>query len=320
MEKHSANMLAATLAWQIDAGADELVADLPQDRFAESRARAAAQTAPAAAQPAPTPEAPPTKTPTTAAPTIAASTTAPAAPSTGTASTPPPSSPRGPTPRPTAAPPTASISGPASQGGGAAALSARELARNCETIEDIIAAIGQFDGCGLKRTATNTVVCDGDPQARLIFIGEAPGAEEDRQGLPFVGAAGQLLNRMLGAINQQREHCYITNILNWRPPGNRTPTLEEIAICQPFVERQIAIIKPDVVVLLGGIAAKALLNEKQGITRLRGKWRQLDIAGLPSPVDVMPTFHPAYLLRQPAAKREAWQDLQAIEKRLGTNG
>lgn len=317
MEKHSANMLAATLAWQIDAGADELIADLPQDRFAESRARVAAQTAPAVAQPEATTAAPSAEAPISAAPTTAAPTTAPTAPSTVTASTP---SPPSPTPRPTAAPPAPTTSSPASQSGSAAALSARELAQSCETIEDIIAAIGQFDGCGLKRTATNTVVCDGDPQARLIFVGEAPGADEDRQGLPFVGAAGQLLNRMLGAINWQREQCYITNILNWRPPGNRAPTLEEIAICQPFVERQIAIIKPDVVVLLGGIAAKSLLNEKQGITRLRGKWRQLEIAGLPSPVDVMPTFHPAYLLRQPAAKREAWQDLQAIEKRLGTNG
>jgi uracil-DNA glycosylase len=318
MEKHSANMLAATLAWQIDAGADELVADLPQDRFAESRARAAAQTAPAVAQPEPTTATPPAEAPISKAPTTtAAPTPVPTASSKVTASAPPSPSP---TPRPTAAPPAPAASSPASQSGSAAALSARELAQGCETIEDIIAAIGQFDGCGLKRTATNTVVCDGDPQARLIFVGEAPGADEDRQGLPFVGAAGQLLNRMLGAINQQREQCYITNILNWRPPGNRAPTLEEIAICQPFVERQIAIIKPDVVVLLGGIAAKALLNEKQGITRLRGKWRQLEIAGLLAPVDVMPTFHPAYLLRQPAAKREAWQDLQAIEKRLGTNG
>ena len=310
-------MLAATLAWQIDAGADELIADLPQNRFAESRARAAAQTAATLAQSEPTTAAPSAEARISAAPNTAAPTTAPTASSTVTAITPQsPSS----TPRPIVEPTASAPSNPSSQRGSAAALSARELAQGCDTIEDIIAAIGQFDGCGLKRTATNTVVCDGDPKARLIFVGEAPGADEDRQGLPFVGEAGQLLNRMLGAINQQREQCYITNILNWRPPGNRAPTLEEIAICQPFVERQIAIIKPDVVVLLGGIAAKALLNEKQGITRLRGKWCQLEIAGLPSPVDVMPTFHPAYLLRQPAAKREAWQDLQAIEKRLSTNG
>lgn len=303
MEKQSARMLAATLAWQTDAGADELIADEPQDRFAESRARAAPKSATTALRPETTPKPPITEPVGRKVPTKAIPDKTPTAVAVSTPTMPLQILPATDSPSP---------------GGSEAALTARELAAKSETIEDLIVVIGQFDGCGLKRTATNTVVCDGAPDARLMLIGEAPGADEDRQGLPFVGAAGLLLNRMLSSINMQREQCYITNILNWRPPGNRAPTPEEIAICQPFVERQIAIVKPDVVMLLGGIATKSLLNEKQGITRLRGKWRQLEIAGLPSPVEVMPTFHPAYLLRQPAAKREAWKDLQAIEKRLST--
>ena len=191
-----------------------------------------------------------------------------------------------------------------------------EIATACSTLAELRATIDAFDGCALKRTATNTVVGNGDEDAALMVIGEAPGAEEDRQGLPFVGPAGQLLNRMLASINLKRQTVYVSNILPWRPPGNRSPTAEEIALCQPFIERQIALVGPRVLILVGGISAKSLLNEKQGITRLRGTWRELTVANLADPVATMATFHPAYLLRQPAAKREAWRDLLAVQKKL----
>lgn len=279
----------AALAWQIDAGADEAIAEAPQDRFAETRARAQAraQTAAPAQQEAAAPPTPPTSGPAPDRPP------APARPAT-----------------PVAQPPL----------GGEAADSARDLAAGCATIADIVDAIGRFDGCALKRTATNTVVYDGNPEARLMIVGEAPGAEEDRKGKPFVGPAGQLLDRMLAAIGMDRTSCYITNILNWRPPGNRSPTAEEIATCQPFVERQIAILQPSALVLTGGISAKALLGRKEGITRLRGKWHEIAVPGLDGPVAAMATFHPAYLLRQPAAKREVWRDLQAIASKLRDSG
>lgn len=191
-----------------------------------------------------------------------------------------------------------------------------EIAAACETLAELRAAITVFDGCALKRTATNTVVGSGDKNAALMVIGEAPGAEEDRQGLPFVGPAGQLLDQMLAAISLERRAVYVSNILPWRPPGNRSPTAEEIALCQPLIERQIALVRPCVLLLVGGISAKSLLNEKQGITRLRGTWREFTPAGLADPVATMATFHPAYLLRQPTAKREVWHDLLAIQKKL----
>ena len=192
----------------------------------------------------------------------------------------------------------------------------RELAAACANMAELRDAISTFDGCALKRTATNTVVGSGDEAAALMVVGEAPGAEEDRQGTPFIGPAGQLLERMLAAIGLKRSEVYITNILPWRPPGNRSPTVEEIALCQPFVERQIALVQPKILVLVGGISAKALLDKREGITRLRGTWRDITISGLAEPVPTMATFHPAYLLRQPTAKREVWRDLLAIQKKL----
>ncbi len=195
-----------------------------------------------------------------------------------------------------------------------------EIAATSATLAELRAAIAAFDGCSLKRTATNTVIGDGDENAAVMVVGEAPGAEEDRQGLPFVGPAGQLLDRMLAAIGLERRAVYISNILPWRPPGNRSPTTEEIALCQPLIERQIALVRPRVLILVGGISAKSLLNEKQGITRLRGTWRELTTAGLADPVATMATFHPAYLLRQPAAKREVWRDLLAVQKKLKALG
>ena len=183
-------------------------------------------------------------------------------------------------------------------------------------LDQLRLAVEAFDGCGLKRTAMNTVFADGNPRADLMLVGEAPGAEEDRKGLPFVGAAGHLLDRMLAAIDRDRTSAYISNILFWRPPGNRNPTNEEIAVCLPFVQRHIALVRPRVLVLVGGIAAKTLLNRSEGITRLRGKWYKYcpDDSGVP--VDATAVFHPAFLLRKGHQKRETWQDLISIRARL----
>ena len=167
------------------------------------------------------------------------------------------------------------------------------------------------DRCELHATRMNTVFGAGNAAADWMFVGEAPGAEEDRQGLPFVGRAGQLLNAMLSAIGMGREEVYIANVLKCRPPDNRTPLPEEMATCQPYLEEQIALLQPRVIITLGAVAAKALLDVTTGITRLRGKW--MSFRG----IDLMPTFHPAYLLRNPSAKREAWEDLKAVLHRLG---
>ena len=177
-------------------------------------------------------------------------------------------------------------------------------------------AISTFDGCALKRTATNTVVGSGDEAAALMVVGEAPGADEDRQGAPFVGVSGQLLDLMLASIGLDRAQVYITNIVFWRPPGNRNPSSNEIAACLPFVARHIELVDPDILVPLGGPAAKTLLARSEGITRMRGKWFAYSSPKLAAPIDAMPFFHPAYLLRSPAHKREAWRDLLAIKAKL----
>ncbi|MBV9824834.1 MAG: uracil-DNA glycosylase [Alphaproteobacteria bacterium] len=197
-----------------------------------------------------------------------------------------------------------------------AAQSARLVAQTAPTIEALAALVREFDGCPLKRTATNTVFMDGDSAARVMIIGEAPGADEDRLGRPFVGRSGQLLDRMLATIGLDRTSVQITNVIYWRPPGNRKPTSNEIAACLPFVLRHIALAGPRVVVLAGGTAASALLPYSEGITRLRGRWFELAVAGLDAPVPVLPMFHPSFLLRSPERKREAWRDLLALKARL----
>ncbi|MFP6759806.1 MAG: uracil-DNA glycosylase, partial [Alphaproteobacteria bacterium] len=149
-----------------------------------------------------------------------------------------------------------------------------------------------------------------------MLIGEAPGAEEDRRGLPFVGKAGHLLDRMLAAIGRDRDSAYITNMLFWRPPGNRAPTTEEVALCRPFVDRHIVLARPRVVVCVGGTAAKALLARSEGITRLRGRWYEVQLDGFDRPIATTAIYHPAYLLRQPAQKRHAWRDLRDIRAKL----
>ena len=193
---------------------------------------------------------------------------------------------------------------------------ARALAERCTSLAELEAAVRAFEGCALKRTAKNTVFADGTPGAPVMIVGEAPGADEDRLGKPFVGVSGQLMDRMMEAIGLTRAGgFYITNILFWRPPGNRTPTLAEQAMCLAFTRRHIELAKPRLLVLAGGVAAKAVLDTTDGIMRLRGKWasyRLSDGTELPT----MPTFHPAYLLRTPASKRQSWQDLLAIDRKL----
>lgn len=196
------------------------------------------------------------------------------------------------------------------------ARNATEVASAAPTLEALRDAFAAFDGCPLKQTATNFVFADGNPEGRLMFVGEAPGAEEDRQGLPFVGPAGRLLDRMLAAIGLDRNQVYITNMLPWRPPGNRQPTDSEIAACLPFTERHIALVAPEVLVFVGGTAAKTLLRSNQGIMRMRGRWFNYEAQGLPAPTPARAVLHPAYLLRSPAQKREAWHDMIAIKHRL----
>ncbi len=195
---------------------------------------------------------------------------------------------------------------------GSVAQSAREIAEACSSVAELEAALTEFDGCALRETALNLCFADGNPAARLMLIGEAPGAEEDRQGKPFVGPSGQLLDRMLATIGLDRNSVYITNVIYWRPPGNRSPTQAEIAACQPFLERQIELIRPRLIVFVGGIAARGLLGVKEGVTKLRGRrllYHLQDGTAIPA----MVMFHPAYLLRQPAQKRFAWRDLLAIK-------
>ena len=193
---------------------------------------------------------------------------------------------------------------------------ARAAAAAAQTLEALATAVAAFDGCALKQTATHTVFSDGDPLARLMVVGEAPGAEEDRQGKPFVGPAGQLLDQMLAAIGLDRSTAYISNVLFWRPPGNRQPSSAEIAACLPFVHRHIALAQPRILVMAGGTAAKTLLETSQGIMRLRGQWSDLTVPDLPAPVPALATYHPAFLLRQPAMKRDAWRDWVQVGKRL----
>jgi uracil-DNA glycosylase family 4 len=199
----------------------------------------------------------------------------------------------------------------------AAIAAARAAAMAAGTLDELRLAVSSFDGCALRRTATHTVFADGVARSRVMFIGEAPGAEEDRIGRPFVGASGQLLDRMLAAIGLDRAvNAYITNILFWRPPVNRKPTDTEIAICRPFVERHIALIDPLVIVLVGGTASAGLLPGSAGITRIRGQWVKLDVNGLPHPVQAIPMYHPSFLLRSPERKRESWIDLLSIKSKL----
>ena len=196
----------------------------------------------------------------------------------------------------------------------AAIASAREAARTAPTLEALRTLLENFDGCALKHTATRLVFADGNPQARVMFVGEAPGRDEDIEGLPFVGRSGKLLDRMMAAIGLDRGKAYIANVIPWRPPGNRTPTPQETQICLPFIQRQIELVNPDVLVTLGNPSTQTLLSTREGIMRTRGKWFDYDTGT--RTIRAIATFHPAYLLRSPSYKRMTWLDLRAIAKVL----
>jgi DNA polymerase len=193
-------------------------------------------------------------------------------------------------------------------------VEARTLAAGAKTLDELEAILGAYDGCGLKLRATQLVFADGNPEAPIMLIGEAPGAEEDRQGKPFVGKSGQLLDRMLGAIGLDRSKVYIANTVPWRPPGNRTPTPEEIALCLPFLQRQVELVAPRIVLTLGGPAMQTVFQTSNGIIKMRGKWSAVSIGN--HAVQAMPTLHPAYLLRNPPAKQQAWRDLLSVKMKM----
>jgi uracil-DNA glycosylase len=212
--------------------------------------------------------------------------------------------------RPAPAAPVAELS-PAPE---AAIVSAREQARTAVSLDVLRSLLEQFDGCALKSTATRLVFADGNPKARIMFVGEAPGREEDIEGLPFVGRSGKLLDRMIAAIGLDRSKAYIANVIPWRPPGNRTPTPQETQICLPFIQRQIELVDPDILVTLGNPSTQTLLSTREGIMKTRGRWFEYDTGT--RVIRAIATFHPAYLLRSPSYKRLSWQDLRAIAKAL----
>ncbi len=268
----------STLAWLVEAGADEAVLDAPVNRILAEKAQnrlaaGAMQAPPKSAEPAPRPMVP--------RPSSTAQ-----------------------IPNPDKAAPAGAYTDQIAQ--------ALEIASRCQSLDELRAALEAFDGGALKRNSTHTVFADGQRDARIMFIGEAPGRDEDRAGLPFVGKAGKLLDRMLAPIGLERSlNFYITNVLPWQPPGNRDFGLEEAAMCLPFLRRHIELKKPDLLVLLGRIAVKNVLGKTDGIMSLRGKWFDYFVEGRNIPA--LCTLHPAYLLRRPVDKKLAWRDMQSLE-------
>ncbi|SDA64394.1 uracil-DNA glycosylase [Mesorhizobium qingshengii] len=278
--------LADLLAFYASAGVDEALEDQPVNRFAEA--------APRPAEPAPT------------------------APPMGDNAAPPRSTgvPRAETgDRPNSPPVARAPAKTSTVPDEAQAALARQLATTAMTLDELRQHMAAFDGCNLKATAKNLVFADGNPEAAVMLVGEAPGRDEDIEGLPFVGRSGRLLDRMLAAIGLDRTSVYIANVIPWRPPGNRTPTPHETEICRPFIERQIELVNPKLLINLGGPSAKTLLNTSEGILRLRGSWRvHTTASGIAIPA--MPTLHPAYLLRTPAHKKLAWRDFLEVKAKL----
>ncbi len=274
------------LAFYLDAGVDALIGEEPVDRMAEiplpeSRrpaavARGAGEGAAGAARVAP--------------PSVGKRSPAPALPLTGGGSAAAPASPD------------------------AAVMAAREAAKSARSLDELRDLLTNFEGCALRATATQLVFADGNPQGRVMFVGEAPGHEEDITGRPFVGRSGKLLDLMMQSIGLDRSSAYIANVVPWRPPGNRTPTPQETAICLPFIRRQIELANPDILVCLGGPATQTLLGIKDGITRTRGRWFSYDTGS--REIRALATFHPAFLLRSALQKRFAWRDFLAIKKAL----
>ena len=190
----------------------------------------------------------------------------------------------------------------------------KEQIDKIKSIEELKSFMANFKGCELYKSSTNMVFSDGNPKSKIMLIGEAPGHDEDIQGKPFVGRSGKLLDKMLEAIELNREKVYIANIIPWRPPNNRRPTEEEIEICLPFIKKHIELINPKVLMLLGSTATFALLKSSEGITKIRGRWVDFNLDNISIPT--LPTFHPAFLLRQPAQKKHVWEDLKSLKKRV----
>ncbi|MEX6505594.1 uracil-DNA glycosylase family protein [Jiella sp. M17.18] len=289
----SRDAAVALLEWYREAGIDVLLGEPARDRFAETAAegaarRAAASGGAARAQPAQRSE-------------------GPARPE------PPPPPPPAPSAEGASSFPSVRVAVPDD----IAVADARERARSAATLDELRAALEDFDGCNLRITAKTTVFGDGPQSAELMFVGEAPGRDEDIAGVPFVGRSGQLLNRMLEAIGLEREAVRVTNTVPWRPPGNRPPTPAETQICLPFVQRQIELVRPKILVCLGSPSAKAILGSSEGIMRIRGRWTEYAF-GLEAGQTIAATamLHPAYLLRQPAQKKLAWRDLLGLKARL----
>jgi uracil-DNA glycosylase family 4 len=269
------------LAFYLEAGVDAVIGDAAVDRFADPAPAPAIESQIAARRP-----------------TAAERPSAPAADRSQRAD-PPPRDPAG-----ASAPTSPEV----------AVMAAREEAKSAATLVELRAILDRFTGCPLRATATQVVFADGNPQARVMFVGEAPGRDEDIEGLPFVGRSGKLLDRMMAAIGLDRSSAYIANIVPWRPPGNRTPTPQESAICLPFLLRQIELADPDVLVCLGGPSAQTLLAVREGILKTRGRWFTFQTGR--REIRATATLHPAYLLRQPLQKRLAWRDFLAIKKAL----
>jgi DNA polymerase len=279
------NHAIALLKFYLDAGVDAAIEDAPLSRFGMAGARMEAQSAP---PPAIAPRASDTS-----------------------------AEPR-PVPARSAPPQPSAILGANDR---ALAESARTAAAGAQSLDELREILQRFEGIeSLRGRATNMVFADGNPEASVMLVGEAPGADEDRLGKPFVGVSGQLLDRMLGSIGLDRTRFYITNVCFWRPPGNRKPTEAELVAQAPFVQRHIELVRPKILVLVGAASAHALLGTNDGITRLRGRWFDYKSTGLAAPVPALPIFHPAFLLRQPAQKRETWADLLKLKTRLAELG
>ncbi|RWO51977.1 uracil-DNA glycosylase [Mesorhizobium sp.] len=284
--------IADLLAFYASAGVDEALEEEPLNRFAEAASK------------------PPERAPATVTPPTGENAALPR--STGLSRA-------GMAERQAAAPAARAPTGTATVPDEQQAALARHLATTAATLDELRQHMAAFDGCNLKFTAKNLVFADGNPNAAVMLVGEAPGRDEDIEGLPFVGRSGRLLDRMLAAIGLDRTSAYIANVIPWRPPGNRTPTPHETEICRPFIERQIELVNPKVLVNLGGPSASTLLNTTEGILRLRGNWRvHTTAAGIAIPA--MPTLHPAYLLRTPAHKKLAWRDFLEVKAKLRALG
>ena len=278
--------LAQILRWYADMGVDLAIGEEPRDRFADSLAELSRP------EPAPAPAPPPlieARQPAEPRPAL--------------------NRPETPAPRPVAQTAAALSQDAATQ-------SAREAAAGARNLGELRAALAAFEGCALKRMASRLVFADGDPAAKIMLVGEAPGGDEDREGVPFVGRAGKLLDKMLAAIGLDRRQVYIANVIPWRPPGNRTPTPQETTVCEPFIRRQIELANPEILVTLGAPATQTLLRVRDGITRVRGTWFDYPLTEGGRTIRALATLHPAYLLRSPAAKRLAWRDLRALRKAI----